>query len=116
MRLAAWAVVLAELIALLWLTWLYSRHGIVISVEKGADVATLVLTASAVVVTGVGVAVAVVAVWGFRDIRERAVEAAIRAAREAVAGDRRQAFDQGRASPEAAEADQIAAAMEGDPP
>jgi hypothetical protein len=33
--LAAWVVVLAEFVALLWLGWLYSRHAIVISVDKG---------------------------------------------------------------------------------
>jgi hypothetical protein len=112
MRHAAWAVFLAELLVLLWLGWLYSRHAIVISVEKGADVATLVLTAATLVVTGVAVAVAAVTVWGFREIRNRAVEAAVQAARDAVAGDRRQAFDQGRASPEPEAADRIAAAMD----
>jgi len=41
----------------------------------------------------------------------REAMAAVQAARDAVAGDRRQAFDQGRASPEPEAADRIAAAM-----
>ena len=82
---AGWAVVIAELIVLLGLGWLYSRHSIVISVEKGADVATLVLTAATLVITGVAVMVGIVAVWGFKEIRDRAIEAAVAAALEAEA-------------------------------
>jgi hypothetical protein len=75
-----------------------------------------VLTAAAVIVTGVGVAVAVVTVWGFREIRERAVEAAVAAARKAVAEDRRRAYERGGESPEPEAANQIAEAMDRDPP
>ena len=52
MWLAGWAIVVAELIAVLWLGWLYWHHSIVITFEKGADLATLVLTAAILVVTG----------------------------------------------------------------
>ncbi len=116
MWLAGWAVVIAELIVLLGLGWLYSRHSIVISVEKGADVATLVLTAATLVITGVAVMVGIVAVWGFKEIRDRAIEAAVAAALEAVSEDRRRAFEQGQASPELEEANRIADVMnDGEP-
>jgi hypothetical protein len=110
--LAAWVIVLAEFVALMWLGWLYSRHAIVISLEKGADVATLVLTAATLVVTGVAVSVGVITIWGFREIRDRAIQAAVEAATKAVSEEKRQAFDQGRGSPSPEEANRIAGAMD----
>ncbi len=109
---AGWAVIIGECVGLAWLIWLYSRHAIVISVEKGADVATLVLTAATVVVTGVGVAVAVVTIWGFREIKEQATAGAIKAALVAVQEKTRDAFETGTASPAGDQANDIAAAME----
>lgn len=87
---------------------MFSQGHIVISIEKGADVATLVLTASAVVLTGVGVVIAVLAVWGFREIQDRAVREAVRRALIAVSPMTRQAFQRGEDSPTPAEAEEIA--------
>lgn len=49
---------------------------------KSFDVATIALAAATVVLTGVGVFVAIVAVWGYKEIREASIRAAIRTARE----------------------------------
>lgn len=116
MRIAAWVawvVFLAELLMLFWLVWLYTRHGFVITFEKGADVATLALTAATLVVAFLGVIGGVAAVWGFREIRDQAVRAAVSAAQKAVAGEQRAAFEQGRDAPAGDAANRIADAMEG---
>jgi hypothetical protein len=104
------AIVIAEVLAVFGLIWLFSRNAIVITFDKGADVATLALTAATLVVTGVAVVVGVVTVWGFREIRERAVQAAITAALKAVQEqDRiRTAFEAGQGSPNADDANLIA--------
>lgn len=113
MWLAAWVIVLGEFVVLLWLGWLYSHHAIVISVEKGADVATLVLTAATLIVTAVAVAVGVITIWGYNEIRDRAVGMAVAAATTAAADEIRRAYSRGEQSPGATEADQIAQAMDG---
>ncbi len=41
------------------------------------DIATLVLACSALVMTGVGVFVALLTFWGYRDIRKSAIKAAV---------------------------------------
>ncbi|HTT80962.1 MAG TPA: hypothetical protein VMF86_14900 [Stellaceae bacterium] len=110
MRLAAWVIVVGEFVVVLWLGWLYSRHGIVISIEKGADVATLVLTAAILIVTAVAVAVGVITIWGYNEIRTRAIDMAVSAATMAAAEEIRRAFGRGEQSPGAVEADQIAQA------
>jgi hypothetical protein len=112
MWMVGWAVIFAELLGAAWLVWLYSQGHIVIAFEKGADIATLVLTAAALVVTGVAVGVAVVTVWGFREIRDRAVKQAVREALKAVAGNSRGAFEAGAGTPDADDADKIAKASE----
>ncbi len=48
--------------------------------EKPFDVATLALSAATVVLTGVGVIVAIAAVWGYNEIRNKSLEAAEKAA------------------------------------
>jgi hypothetical protein len=110
MWLAAWVVVFGEFLGIVWLGWLYSRHAIVITVDKGADIATLVLASATLVLTGVAVAVAVVTIWGFREIRTRAVDAAVKAAMEATRDSIRRAVETGDTSQE--EATEIAAGMD----
>jgi hypothetical protein len=95
-----------------WLVWLFSQHQIVITFEKGADVATLTLTAATLVVTGVGVAIAVVTIWGYREIRDRAVRMAVREALKAVSSSIRGAYQSGYDSPDPAQADEIARAVD----
>jgi hypothetical protein len=122
MWLAGWAVVIAELAAIGWLVWLYSQGYIAITFEKGADLATLVLTAAIVVLTGVAVALGVITIWGFREIRDHAVreavkeaiKAAVPAAVKAVSSRVREAFDTGESSPTSSDADQIATAQDDD--
>jgi membrane protein implicated in regulation of membrane protease activity len=111
---AALVVLAAELLATAWLVFLVSRGTIVVTFDKGADLATLVLTAAILVVTGVAVMVAIVTVWGFREIRDRAVGAAVGAALNAVRGQVRQAYAAGEASPEGGDADRIATEIEDD--
>jgi hypothetical protein len=113
--LVGWTIVVAELVIMLWLGWLYSRHGIVISVEKGADIATLVLTAAILVVTGVAVAIGVVTIWGFREILERVTVAAQEAARTAALAEIRRAYGQGAQSPTVDDADRIAETIDQPP-
>ena len=120
MWIAGLAVLVAEIITSGWLVYLYSKGRIAITFDKGADVATLVLTAATLVVTGVAVLVGVVTVWGYREILERAVAAAVKAAepaavnaaRTAVAGMSRDVFQAGQASPTDEEARGIADAVD----
>jgi hypothetical protein len=115
---AGLAVVIAELLAIFGLIWLFSRNQIVITFEKGADVATLALVAATLVVTCVAVVIAVITIWGFREIRDRAVEAAVSKALEAVQSQQkiRQAFEAGQTSPSSGDADLIAATIGEDQP
>ncbi len=46
------------------------------------DIATVTLAAAALVLTGVGVFVAILAIWGYNGLKDAAVKAAIRTARE----------------------------------
>lgn len=68
-------ILIAEIFAAGVLGWLYSRGNIVIF-EKPADVASIVLTASAVILTAATVIIALVAVWGIHDLRDKAEGAA----------------------------------------
>jgi hypothetical protein len=110
---AVWFVLGSQFVATLWLVYLVSKGQIVITFDKGADLATLALTAATLVITGVAVMVGIVAVWGFREIRERAVKAAVDEAIKATAATGRASFGAGRDSPTPVEADEIADAMDG---
>jgi hypothetical protein len=105
-------VLIGEALATAYLVYLCSRGQIVVTFDKGADLATLVLTAAILVVTGVAVLVGIVTIWGFREIRDRAVAAATDAAIKAVAPIGRDSFGAGRDSPTAGEADEIAKVMD----
>jgi hypothetical protein len=111
MWLVGWTVVLGELLAFGYLIWLFSQGYIVIAFEKGADIATLMLAAATLVVTGVAVAVGVVTVWGYREIKERAVSMAVKAALKAVSQTVRGAYETGTGSPDSEDANAIALAM-----
>jgi hypothetical protein len=105
-------VLVGEALATGWLVYLCSRGQIVITFDKGADLATLVLTAAILVVTGVAVMVGIVTVWGFREIRDRAVTAAVNAAMRAISGSERGGFGAAQDSPAGTEANEIAQAMD----
>jgi hypothetical protein len=114
MWLIGWAVVLGEAVALGYLVWLYAEGFIVIVFDKGTDVSTLMLAAATLVVTGVGVAVAVVTIWGYREIRDRAVAMAVKAALKAVSQTVRSAYETGTSSPDSEDANAIALSMDTD--
>ena len=116
MRLIGFLVLGSQFVATNWLVYLVAVQGrIVITFDKGADLATLVLTAAILVVTGVAVMVGIVTFWGFGEIRDRAVTAAVNAARQAVSGLERAASGRRRDSPAGGtEADEIARVMDGE--
>ena len=81
------AVLSANFLTLLLLIWMAEHHGHVqlggVTV-KSLDLASLALVAATLVVTGVGVMVAILTLWGYREIREKAVKAAVKKAEKAA--------------------------------
>lgn len=76
----------ATVTALFVLLWANEGGVIVVKMAhtRPIDVATLMLTAASLVVTGVGVIVAVVTFWGFKEIKEASVAAAKQMANETI--------------------------------
>lgn len=74
-------ILIAEFAAAGLLGWLYSS-GRVLIFDKPVDLAAIVLTATAVIVTVATVIIALVALWGMRELGDRAVSAARQEVRE----------------------------------
>jgi hypothetical protein len=70
--------VLAALILILALLFLWAKANnvIILPAEKQFDVVSMLLIASTLVVTGVGVAAALITIFGFEHIRRAAIDAA----------------------------------------
>lgn len=82
-----WPVVLVLLVfVVVFAVFLLARdHGVVVIVPIGwkpFDVASILLAAAAVVVTGVGIAVAFLAFVGWQNIKEAAIDASVKASVE----------------------------------
>ena len=111
---AAWAILLCLLLIVLVLSTAMS-NGLIVFDGSRTDLSVILLTASAVILTGVAVAVAIVALWGWQGMKdlviraaeEKAAEIAKRVAREVASPvAARSTLEATRTTPE--EADQIA--------
>lgn len=86
----AWpaVMVLLAVVVMFAIFLLAKDHGVVVIVPIGwepFDVASILLAAAAVVVTGVGVAVAVLTFMGWRNIKDAAIDASVKASVEEAA-------------------------------
>lgn len=81
---ALWAFMFMLLLFVLVLATAKSNHVIVFE-GKPFDVAVLLLTAVTLVVTCLGVFVAILALWGYKEIRDKAIDQAVGIAVERAA-------------------------------
>lgn len=82
----------ANFVLFLSLAWLFVWRGAILSPPwDGPAVATVALTAAAIILAAVGVGVGLLAIWGYTTLREHAANVAERAAEAAAdeAADRR---------------------------
>lgn len=52
-------------------------NGLIVFSGTGLDLAAIILSAVSVLITGLGVFIAILALWGYKEIRDRATNAAV---------------------------------------